>query len=115
MAQNKQTLIETVNLKKCFKVNGGLLHAVDGVSIQIKEGATLGLVGESGCGKSTLGRLILRLIKPTGGEIRYGGEDILGLSKKRCSTIAKRCRSSFRIPLPASIRVCQFSSRLRSP
>jgi|GEM_PF-5912676 len=91
-------LIETVNLKKYFKVNGGLLHAVDGVSIQIKEGATLGLVGESGCGKSTLGRLILRLIKPTGGEIRYGGEDILGLSKKEMLNYRKKMQIIFQDP-----------------
>ena len=58
-------LIETRGLKKFFKVRGGMLHAVDNVSITIPAHTTLGVVGESGCGKSTLGRAVLRLIEPT--------------------------------------------------
>ena len=57
------------------------MFAVDGVSLTIHEGEALGLVGESGCGKSTVGRAILRLIEPTDGVIRIGGEDIGQLSQ----------------------------------
>lgn len=72
----KEKLLETRDLKKYFKTSRGMLHAVDGLNISIDKGSTLGVVGESGCGKSTLGRLILRLLEPTTGEIFYQGEDI---------------------------------------
>jgi len=80
-------LVEVVGLSKHFPVrSGGLfrrvvtpLRAVDDVSLSIKAGETLGLVGESGCGKSTLGRLLLRLIEPTGGSIRFDGQEITRL------------------------------------
>jgi len=69
-------LIQVKDLKKYFKTASGLLHAVDGVTFQIEEGQTLGVVGESGCGKSTLGRVILGLLDASGGEILYDGKDI---------------------------------------
>lgn len=73
-----EILLETKNLKKYFPIGSKrLLHAVDNVNFQIETGKTLGVVGESGCGKSTLGRLILRLIEPTEGEIFFKGENIL--------------------------------------
>lgn len=80
--ENKNdNLIEIVGLKKYFPVKEGFLKtnyvkAVDDVSLHIKKGETLGLVGESGCGKTTLGRTILRLHEPTEGKIIYKGEDI---------------------------------------
>lgn len=76
--QNKQKdFIEVHNLKKYFQTKKGLLHAVEDLSFNIKQGETLGLVGESGCGKSTAGRAIIRLHEPSGGEVFLKGEDIL--------------------------------------
>ncbi len=72
-------LVEVKDLKQHFKIPTGFfghidLKAVDGVSFNIKPGETLGLVGESGCGKTTVGRTLLRLYKPTSGEVRFNGE-----------------------------------------
>lgn len=75
MPENK-TILEIKNLKKYFKVGAGKLHAVDDVSFSIREGTTLGIVGESGCGKTTLGRTILRLVEPTSGEIIFNGRHV---------------------------------------
>ena len=75
-------LVEVKNLKEYFDINVGMLKtkplkAVDGVSLSIKKGETLGLVGESGCGKTTVGRTMLHLYKPTDGEIYYRGKKIV--------------------------------------
>lgn len=82
---NDNILLEVQNLKQYFPVKGGkksgkYVQAVDNVSFYIKEGETLGLVGESGCGKTTLGRTILRLYEPTSGKIIYRGEDITNVN-----------------------------------
>jgi len=77
----KKTLVEVRNLKEYFNINTGIftskpLKAVDDVSFSIRQGETLGLVGESGCGKTTVGRTLLHLYKPTGGEIIFDGKKI---------------------------------------
>ena len=75
-------ILEVENLTKHFHARGGgqgSVQAVNGVSLRLERGETLGIVGESGCGKSTLARLILRLIEPTAGSVRFAGEDLLTL------------------------------------
>ncbi len=91
-------IMEVRNLKKYFKVGGGMLHAVDGISFKINEGETLGIVGESGCGKSTLGRTVLRLHEPTSGEIIYNGQDISKLSSKEFDKIRPNIQMIFQDP-----------------
>jgi oligopeptide transport system ATP-binding protein len=82
---DKETLLSLEELQVHYKLGGGLfseakrVKAVDGVSLDIKRGETLGLVGESGCGKSTLGKAILRLTEPTGGKVLYNGKDLAKL------------------------------------
>ncbi|MDO4564298.1 MAG: ATP-binding cassette domain-containing protein [Clostridia bacterium] len=91
-------LIETRNLKKYFNTPRGLLHAVDNINIKIMRGETLGLVGESGCGKSTLGRVLLRLISATDGEVLYNGENILEYKKQRMNEMRKKMQIIFQDP-----------------
>ncbi len=80
----KDIILATENVKKYFPVRGGkVVKAVDGVSVEVERGKTLGIVGESGCGKSTLGRTIIRIYDPTEGRILLDGRDISGKSTKR--------------------------------
>lgn len=79
---SRPVLLETKNLRKTFEIKGrGVLTAVNGVSISLHEGETLGLVGESGCGKTTLGRTIVKLYRPDAGQILYRGQDISRFSR----------------------------------
>ncbi|MFA5585398.1 MAG: ABC transporter ATP-binding protein [Saccharofermentanales bacterium] len=91
-------IIEVRNLKKYFKVSKGLLHAVDGVDMQIFPRQTMGVVGESGCGKTTLGRTILRLIEPTSGDILFKGESITGYSRREMRRMRNRMQIIFQDP-----------------
>lgn len=92
------TILEVHNLKKYFKVPAGTLHAVDNVSFHIDKGETLGLVGESGCGKSTVGRVILRLIPHTDGQVIYKGEDILSYDNRKMQNLRKKMQIIFQDP-----------------
>ena len=76
-------ILETKHLKKYFRTSRGDLHAVDDINISIERGKTLGVVGESGCGKSTLGRVILRLLEATEGEILFEGQDLCKLNPRQ--------------------------------
>ncbi len=94
----RSLLLEGRGLKKYFKTAKGDLHAVDGVDLEIEEGGTLGVVGESGCGKSTLGRVLLRLIEPTGGEILFRGENILNCDAKQMKALRTKLQIIFQDP-----------------
>jgi len=102
-------LIEAIGLEKHFPIKGSglvrrsgdVLRAVDDVSLAITTGETLGLVGESGCGKSTLGRLLIRLIEPTGGSIVFDGTEITGLDHKQMRTRRRGMQIVFQDPYGA--------------
>lgn len=98
MMGEKRELLRVEHLKKYFPTPRGLLYAVDDVNFSICEGDTLGVVGESGCGKSTLGRAILRLHEPTGGQVFFGGEDILKLGKGQMKEKRKEMQIIFQDP-----------------
>ena len=91
-------LIETRGLKKYFATPRGPLHAVDDVNFQIAQGKTIGVVGESGCGKSTLGRLLLRLVPHTSGEVFYRGEDILQYDHHKMNQMRRKMQIIFQDP-----------------
>ena len=100
-----QPLLAVKNLVKRFPVKGGLLrrtvdhvHAVSDVTFDLAAGETLGLVGESGCGKSTTGRLILRLIEPTSGEVRFEGHDVTALDHEHLGTLRRDMQIIFQDP-----------------
>lgn len=97
MSEN-QHLLDVRHLKKYFPTKRGMLHAVDDVSFTIDKGKTLGVVGESGCGKSTTGRLLLRLLEPTGGQVFFEGVDIASLSKPALRNYRKSMQIIFQDP-----------------
>ncbi|MEM1075511.1 MAG: ABC transporter ATP-binding protein [Pseudomonadota bacterium] len=84
--------LDVIQLQKHFPISGGMLHAVDGVSLSISRGESVGLVGESGCGKSTLVRLVARLIDATNGQIVCGGKDIGSILAKQFGSTPDRAR-----------------------
>lgn len=101
----KSDLLVVKELVKYFPVRGGLLQrtvaqvqAVDKVSFTVKNGETLGLVGESGCGKTTIGRSILRLIEPTSGQVTFNGEDVLSMRSGSLKTLRRDMQIIFQDP-----------------
>ena len=105
-AADASVLVEAAELVKWFPVRSTTtrrgtrehVHAVDGVSIEVRRGETLGVVGESGCGKSTLGRLLVRLQEPTSGTIRFDGTDITRLSRRELRPFRRQMQMIFQDP-----------------
>ena len=91
-------ILEVSHLKKYFKTRQGMVHAVDDVSFTLGRGKTLGVVGESGCGKSTIGRVILQLIKPTSGSVKFNGREIVGLRSGEMRHLRKEMQMIFQDP-----------------
>lgn len=98
-------ILEINHVKKHFPLKKGLfgnvlswVKAVDDVSLKVRKGRTLGLVGESGCGKTTLGRTILRLIEPTAGDIIYKGQNVVGLNKEEMRAMRRKMQIIFQDP-----------------
>src|SRR6266571_1689343 len=94
------TLLEVQGLVQhgAFGRVSGHVRAVDGVDFHLEQGETLAIVGESGCGKSTVGRLVLRLLEPTTGEVRFEGEDLLALSDEAMRARRQRMQVIFQDP-----------------
>jgi peptide/nickel transport system ATP-binding protein len=104
-AREGEALLEVTELVKHFPVRRGLLNrevdrvrAVDGVSLSVRKGETLGLVGESGSGKSTLSRTILQLLAPSSGSVRFEGQEIAGLSRRQMRPLRRQMQMVFQDP-----------------
>jgi oligopeptide/dipeptide ABC transporter ATP-binding protein len=101
-----ETVLRVADLKKFFPARVGglfnkkrqLIHAVDGVSFEVRKGETFGIVGESGCGKTTLGRLILRLEEPTSGKVFFKDQDITLLSRSEMKKLRRQMQMIFQDP-----------------
>ena len=99
MGKEGNVILEVKNLKKHFKVGGGAtLKAVDDVSFFVREGETLGLVGESGCGKTTCGRTVIGMYDKTDGEVFYKGKSVHGLKGKDRKDVTKEVQIIFQDP-----------------
>jgi peptide/nickel transport system ATP-binding protein len=103
--QSKDVILDVRHAKKFFAVGGGLfrgpaklVRAVNDVSLTVRRGETVGLVGESGCGKSTLGRLVLRLDDPTEGEILFEGLDLAPLGRRQMTGVRRKMQVIFQDP-----------------
>lgn len=102
---SNEIILKAVNIKKYFPIKKGLLlktvghvKAVDDITLEIRKGETIGLVGESGCGKSTLGRTLIRLYEPTAGEIEFEGQNFLKLDGRNLRNLRKDIQMIFQDP-----------------
>ncbi len=91
-------MLKVENLKKHFHTQSGIVHSVDGVSLTVSRGETLGLVGESGCGKTTTARTIIRLYEPDEGRIIFDGHDITHITQRELLPFRKRIQMIFQDP-----------------
>jgi oligopeptide transport system ATP-binding protein len=94
------TLLRTRGLVKQFEVEGSrdVVHALSGIDLEVHRGETLGLVGESGCGKTTMGRLVLRLIEPTNGQVLIDGQDLGTMSRRQLRRVRSEMQIIFQNP-----------------
>lgn len=102
---SKKNLVNISNLKKYFSIKSGFFNretgsikALDGIDLEIKEGETLGLVGESGCGKSTLGRVLLKLLPASSGKIEFSGQDLSNFDDAQMKDLRKDIQIVFQNP-----------------
>ena len=100
-----ENILEIEDLRVHFPVRGGVFRraigsckAVDGVSLKLKAGQTFGLVGESGCGKSTLAKAVVRLVKPTGGSVKFRGKEMLGTDQSGLKAYRRAVQMVFQDP-----------------
>ena len=119
-SNGKQDLIKVNHLMKYFPVRGGLMQrvqawvqAVDDVSFTVREGETLGLVGESGCGKTTVGRTMLRLIEPTDGEVIFEDTNVFDLRGTELKKMRRNMQIIFQDPYASLDPACR--SAILSP
>ena len=115
-------LVSIKNLQKYFPIHGGVfyrrvgnVHAVDGVSFDVRKGETLGLVGESGCGKSTLGKALLHLHPPTGGTVEFEGIDLGTIPTQRLREMRKEMQMIFQDPMESLNPRMSVGSILEEP
>lgn len=108
-------IVEVQHLKKYFDTPRGKLHAVDDVSFKIKEGTTMGVVGESGCGKSTLGRTIIHLQESTDGKILFQGEDVTRVSSKKLRHLRENMQIIFQDPFSSLNPRMTIQETIREP
>jgi oligopeptide/dipeptide ABC transporter ATP-binding protein len=118
----EDNLLEVHNLVKHFPQGGGLfskpkawIKALDGVSFQVRKGESFGVVGESGCGKTTMGMLILRLLEPSSGQIRFNGEDITQLNRTQMRPLRKQIQIIFQDPYSSLDPRMKVSSIVTEP
>lgn len=112
---DKDIILDVKHLKKYFNTPGGKLHAVDDLNFQIERGKTLGIVGESGCGKSTTGRVILKLLEPTGGEVFFEGKNIFEYNEDQFRALRKDMQMIFQDPFGSLNPRMTVSQTIREP